>query len=107
MGHDAGLHASLGTDEQDLDRGESLRGACVRRIEEDRAGFTLFPPLLLDEGSADNIYLRDLHGLDSLELSRYPGRPVWLLLKDPAVGSPLRFLPVDADSMRREWLLAE
>ncbi|MGH7583030.1 MAG: hypothetical protein ACREL5_07395, partial [Gemmatimonadales bacterium] len=83
--------------------GETLADVCVRRIHEDQAGFTLYPPVLDASGRGDNVYLRDLHGLDSLELQRYPGRPVWLMLKNPAVGSPLRFAPVNVDSMRAEW----
>ncbi len=75
---------------------------CQRRLIEDRSGFTLYPPLLLARG-ANNIFLRDLHARDSLVLVRYPQRSIWLLMKDPAVGSPLRFERVSPDSMLREW----
>ena len=75
---------------------------CQRRVDEDRSGFTLYPPFLLDHGGG-NVYLRDLHARDSLVLGQYPGRPVWLLTKAPPVGSPLRFERVPVDSMLREW----
>jgi hypothetical protein len=75
---------------------------CQRRVEEDRSGFTLYPPFLLDHGGG-NVYLRDLHARDSLVLPRYPGMPVWLLTKAPPVGSPLRFERVSVDSMLHEW----
>lgn len=72
---------------------------CVRRILEDRAGFTLWAPVLLvDDG---NRWLRDLHARDSLVLRS--GEPVWLLLKDTTTGAPLRLEPVDLDSMWAEW----
>ena len=75
---------------------------CRRRIDEDRSGFTLYPPFLLDHGGG-NIYVRDLHGLDSLVLAAHPGMPVWLLTKALPIGSPLRFERISTDSMFREW----
>jgi hypothetical protein len=72
---------------------------CVRRLLEDQAGFTLWPPVLLARD--DNRWLRDLHARDSLVLE--PGEPLWLLLKDTLPGSPLRLVPVDTDSMVAEW----
>ena len=81
-----------------------LTALCVRRLTEDAAGFTLYPPFMLVRGDG-NVYLRDLHAHDSLVLSAYAGRPVWLVTKAPPVGSPLRFERVSLDSMRREWEL--
>jgi hypothetical protein len=75
---------------------------CGRRFNEDRVGFTLYTPLLLAHGGG-NLYVRDLHALDSLVLDRHPGAPVWLLTKAPPIGSPLEFERVSLDSMRREW----
>lgn len=72
---------------------------CVRRLLEDQAGFTLWPPVLLVNDG--NRWLRDLHGRDSLLLR--PGEPVWLLVKDTVPGSPLRVVAVDSDSMWQEW----
>jgi hypothetical protein len=82
-----------------------LSQLCIRRLTEDEAGFALFPPFLLVRGDG-NVYLRDLHARDSLVVAAYPGRPVWLVTKAPAVGSPLRFERVSLDSMRRDWDLA-
>lgn len=84
--------------------GSVLRDRCLRRLLEDRAGFTLFPPLLLARGEG-NIYLRDLHARDSLALKAHSGRPVWLLIKPQIPGAAVKFLPVDLDSMRREWAM--
>lgn len=84
--------------------GSVLRDRCLRRLLEDRAGFTLFPPLLLARGDG-NIYLRDLHARDSLALKAHPGRPVWLLIKPQIPGAAVKFLPVDRDSMQREWAM--
>ncbi len=84
--------------------GSVLRDRCLRRLLEDRAGFTLFPPLLLARGEG-NIYVRDLHARDSLVLNAYPGRPVWLLIKSQVPGAAVRFIPVDRDSMQREWAM--
>jgi hypothetical protein len=73
---------------------------CMRRIAEDRGGFTTYPSFLLARGGG-NTYLRDLHALDSLVIR--PGRPIWLLTQDPRVGGDLRWEPVRPDSMGREW----
>ena len=82
--------------------GQPLTERCVRRLVEDRAGFTLYPPFLLAHGGG-NIYLRDLHARDSLVISAYPGKEIWLLTKAPFVGSPFRFERVSRDSMLAEW----
>ena len=81
--------------------GEQLTTRCVRRMIEDRAGFTLYPPFLLVRDG--NTYVHDLHARDSLILAEHPGRPVWLLTKATTVGSPLRFERVSIDSMHAEW----
>ncbi len=72
---------------------------CLRRLEEDRSGFTLWPPMLLVHDG--NRWLRDLHARDSLVLT--DTRPLWLLRKAPVPGSPLELEPVDVDSMHAEW----
>ncbi len=86
--------------------GSVMTERCIRRIIEDRAGFTLFPPLLLSRDST-NTYLRDLHALDSLVIRVDDPRPLFLLVKPPEVGASVRFLPVDRDSMHREWRSGE
>lgn len=75
---------------------------CVRRIQENQAGFTNFAPMLL-AGQSGNIFLRELHGRDSLLLTRYSDRPWYLLLKDTTAAAPLRLLPLSLDSARAEW----
>ncbi|MEP6473097.1 MAG: hypothetical protein ABJC74_05210, partial [Gemmatimonadota bacterium] len=76
---------------------------CKARQWEDQQGFTLFPPLLLSR--SDNLYLRDLHGRDSLLLQALPDRAVYLL--KPATSaeavSPSFYL-VSRDSLRAVWL---
>jgi len=44
-----------------------------------------------------------LHARDSLVISAYPGKEIWLLTKAPFVGSPFRFERVSRDSMLAEW----
>ncbi len=76
---------------------------CLTRIAEDRAGFTLFPPLLLAHGGR-NVYARDLHERDSLLVRAFPGRPIYLLRPATArVGEPPRFYRVPLDSLERAW----
>ena len=82
--------------------GSPLTQRCVRRLAEDRVGFTLYPPFLLVRGDG-NTYVRDLHGRDSLILAEHPGQAIWLLTKAPMVGSPFRFERVSVDSMLAEW----
>jgi hypothetical protein len=80
---------------------------CVRRIEEDRAGFTVYLPFLVAEG--DNvIYARDLHARDSVLLARHPGRAVYLVRpSSDSVGALPRFWPVSRDSLRAAWTRIE
>jgi hypothetical protein len=76
---------------------------CLARINDDRAGFTLFTPLLLAHGGG-NIYARDLHERDTLLLQAYPGRPVYLLRPASAdIGEPPRFYPLSRDSLEQAW----
>lgn len=83
--------------------GRPYEAPCVRRIAEDRGGFTIFAPVLArDWGS--NVYARELHDRDSLLLQAYPDRPVYLLRTDgPAPGAPLVLVPLSRDSMVAEW----
>lgn len=80
---------------------------CISKIEANRSGFTLFPPLLLARGSG-NVYARDLGARDSLLLAEHPDRPVYLL-KPPtgAEGSPPQFLPLRRDSLLAAWRRSE
>jgi hypothetical protein len=76
---------------------------CVRRIEEDRAGFTLLPPLLAgaDDG---NVYARDLHQRNAWLAREHPERALWLL--KPATseeGDVPRFYPLRRDSVLAAW----
>jgi|CXWL01.1.fsa_nt_gi hypothetical protein len=82
--------------------GSTLTPTCTRRVLEDRAGYTLFPPLLLARDTSIR-YIRDLHARDTLLLNAAPGRPVWLVTRATDVGSPLRFERVNLDSARAEW----
>jgi hypothetical protein len=76
---------------------------CIAKIEANRSGFTLFPPLLLASGSG-NVYARDLGPRDSLLLAEYPGRPVYLLKPSSgAVGAAPQFLPLRRDSLVEAW----
>jgi hypothetical protein len=81
--------------------GAHYTARCLRRIAEDRSGSTLWPPVLLVRDS--NLWLRDLHRASAPAIR--PDRPVWLLTQDIGPGGALRLLPVNVDSMRREWQL--
>jgi hypothetical protein len=81
--------------------GSRLTVGCTRRVMEDRAGFTLFTPLLLANGR--NRYIRDLHGRDSLVITLDPASPLWMVTKPTDAGQGFRFHRVAIDSMQREW----
>lgn len=83
-------------------RGSTLTPRCVRRVMEDRGGFTVFAPFLLAEDDG-NRYRRDLGARDSLLLLADPARPIWLVMQDATVGGPLRFYPVSRDSALAVW----
>ncbi|HEY9426371.1 MAG TPA: hypothetical protein VIR34_04395 [Gemmatimonadaceae bacterium] len=83
--------------------GSTYTRRCIARINDDRAGFTLFTPLLLAHGG-DNVYARDLHGRDTLLLQAYPNRKLYLLKPASAkIGEPPRFYPLSRDSLERAW----
>ncbi|NOT09023.1 MAG: hypothetical protein HOP28_12560 [Gemmatimonadales bacterium] len=82
-----------------LTPGVEYAPACIAKLEANRAGFTLYPPLLLAR-KFGNVYARDLGGRDTLLLAQYPDRPLYLL--KPAstrVGEPPRFVPLSRDSL--------
>ncbi len=76
---------------------------CIAKIEANRGGFTLFPPLLLARRSG-NVYARDLGPRDSLLIPEYPGRPLYLLKPaSGSVGAEPRYLPLRRDSLLAAW----
>lgn len=83
--------------------GEKYTPRCLSRISDDRAGFTLFAPLLLARGGG-NVYARDLHARDSLLLAAYPDRPLYLVKPATSeIAEPPRFYPISRDSLERAW----
>ena len=83
--------------------GSEYTEECVRRLAEDRRGFTLYLPLVL-AGRDGVVYARDLHGRDSLLLAEYPGRPVYLLRPaSSALGAAPLFEPLRRDSLLASW----
>ena len=87
--------------------GSTYGPRCVRRLHEDHAGFTVYLPFLV-AGGERVVYARDLHARDSVLLSRYPSRPVYLVR--PATdssGALPQFWPVSRDSLRADWALRE
>ena len=88
---------------ENLRPGTPYTPVCQERLRDDRTGFTLYPPALL-EARRGNVYVRDLHARDSLALALYPGRPVYLLAPDDtALGSLARYHPVRRDSLLAAW----
>ena len=76
---------------------------CVDRINEDRTGYALLPPFLLERESG-NLYARDLQARDSLLLDQYPGRTVYLLRRQGAqAGAPLDWRLLNRDSLTAAW----
>jgi len=83
--------------------GASYPPVCAAKVQEDRAGYTLYAPLLLAQGG-DNIYVRDLHALDTTAVARHPSRPIYLLKPaTDALGAPPRFYPASRDSLAQAW----
>jgi hypothetical protein len=54
------------------------------------------------------VYARDLHARDSVLLSRYPSRSVYLV-RPPSDGDGAlpRFWPISRDSLRADWARRE
>ena len=86
--------------------GREYSTACRTRVAEDRAGFTLLAPLLVEDWGG-NVYARDLHALNEQLVALHPGRE-WYLLRpaDAESGTPPRLYPIDPDSARRDWSTA-
>ena len=81
--------------------GTTYTPRCMVRINEDRAGFTIFAPFLLAHGGG-NIYARDLGEQNELLISEYPDRPIYLLKPVTSeVGAPFQFYSVKKDSLTR------
>lgn len=80
---------------------------CVRRVQEDRAGFTVYLPFLVADGE-NVVYARDLHARDSVLLARYPSRTVYLVRPpSDSEGVLPRFWPVRRDSLLAVWARPE
>ena len=82
--------------------GATYTSRCVERIEEDRAGFTLFAPFLLAHGGG-NIYARDLGEQNVLLMNQYPDRPAYLLKPVSSdVGAPFQFYQLEDKDSRQQ-----
>jgi hypothetical protein len=80
---------------------------CAQRIAEDRGGYTFLAPILAREAGT-NVYARELHARDTLLLSAYPDRPVFLLRAiSMEAGAPLGLYPASLDSARASWRAEE
>jgi hypothetical protein len=80
---------------------------CVRRVEEDRSGFTVFLPFLVADGE-NVVYARDLHARDTVLLARYPSRAVYLVRPPTdSEGVTPRFWLLSRDSLRAAWARGE
>ena len=83
--------------------GTAYSSTCLRRIDDDRAGFLHYAPLRLVT-TGNNIFARDLHGRDSLLLAEYPDRAVFLLTRAGVrVDDPLVFAALKRDSLYAAW----
>jgi hypothetical protein len=80
---------------------------CVRRVQEDRAGFTVYLPFLVANGE-NVVYARDLHARDTVLLKRYPSRSVYLVRPpSDSSGVPPQFWLLSRDSLRAAWAQPE
>ncbi len=83
--------------------GTKYDATCVARLNEDRAGYALLPPVLLDRASG-NVYARDLASRDTLLMAEYPERPVYLMRRRAAeAGGALEWLRLSRDSVLASW----
>jgi len=83
--------------------GSMYDATCIARINEDRAGYTHLAPLLLERGSG-NVYVRDLQERDSLVVSAYLARPVYLFRRRGAeADAPYEWLSLRRDSLFAAW----
>ena len=83
--------------------GTRYTALCQQRVREEQAGFTVFAPLLLADGGG-NIYARDLHARDTLLLSAYPDRDIYLLQPPTTqVGVAPRYALLSRDSLEQVW----
>jgi hypothetical protein len=80
---------------------------CVRRVQEDRAGFTVYLPFLVANGE-HVVYARDLHARDTVLLNRFPSRAVYLVRPaSDSEGAVPRYWPLSRDSLRAAWTQTE
>jgi hypothetical protein len=80
---------------------------CVRRVEEDHAGFTVYLPFMVADGNRV-VYARDLHARDSILLARFPERAVYLVRPPTDSNGVLpQFWLVSRDSLRAAWSQVE
>ncbi|MGE3615929.1 MAG: hypothetical protein AB7L66_08640, partial [Gemmatimonadales bacterium] len=77
--------------------GSRYSANCLARINEDRAGFTLYPPALLSR-DPNLVVVRDLQARSSRAVREHPGMPVFLLTRVAGDTVP-RFLPLSRDSI--------
>ncbi len=90
-----------------LSRGVDYPPRCRAKVEANRNGFTLFPPLLLAR-QPTNVYARDLGPRDSLLLRDFPGRSLYLLRPlSGTVGAAPVFIPLNRDSLVAAWRRGE
>lgn len=81
--------------------GSSYPPSCMRRIEEDRGGYTLYGPMLLARDTTTR-WIRDLHARDSLAVSASELEHAWIMRRNPAGLTPI-LERANADSIRRSW----
>ena len=87
--------------------GASYGPRCVRRLQEDHAGFTIYFPFLVANGDRV-VYARDLHARDSVLLARFPSRSVYLVRpSSDSDGALPRFWLISRDSLRADWARPE
>jgi hypothetical protein len=81
--------------------GATYDATCTRRVMEDREGYALFPPFLLERRSG-NRYVRDLLAADSVLIDRNPGKRYFVVRRDGVDGTaPLRWVETSREQVIR------
>ncbi|GAC1647503.1 MAG: hypothetical protein NVS4B3_01630 [Gemmatimonadaceae bacterium] len=94
---------NIGTVGERILPGSPYTPHCAGRVTDDEHGVTLHLPLVLAQWGG-NIYARDLHARDTLLLTDYPGRPLWVLRPTSSrLGEPPRFVRASLDSLHAAW----
>lgn len=78
---------------------------CSFKLQAEHSGTLPYPPFLLENGRRGNVFLRDQHERNERLLSRYAGRPLWVIRPVRRTGGGLDAVvsPLHVDSAVFTW----